>query len=702
MLITTFIARLLLIALCSVAAFLPAIGTADAQPYFATLYPFQGSPTNCSSSCDGQYPYATLIMDGMGNLYGTTSAGGGVPNCPTTSCTSGAGTVFELSPPGSPSCATPSRGLWCETVLHGLGLGGDGMDPMAGLIMDGQNNLYGTAKGGGSGSAGTVFELTPNQNPNQYQTAWTWAGAIYQFCLQGGVCPDGSQPVAGLVTDGTNLFGTTMEGGAGYGVAFELSPPSPNQTSWQRVSMHGFCSPPCGDGLNPAAGLILIGTNYYGTTVNGAGAGAYTPAGTVFELSPAVDGQCPTGSPTNNWCEAVIYSFCTNYVINNCTDGANPSAGLVTDGTNLYGTTSAGGANGLGTVFELVPIASGSQCLPSWNSTTSGWCHNIIYSFCPPTQVQNGICTDGAEPAASLYRDTAGNLYGTTQLGGLSPTGSYCFRGCGVVFELMPIASGSACAPGWSSTASNWCQNVLYKFCSQFQASTNICTDGAEPAAGLYRDTAGNLYGTTVNGGVSPSGTLCVQGCGVVFAVYAEGLTVNVSGSGTVTSQPPGISCPPTCSANFAGGTLVTLTAVAPSGSVLSSWSGGGCSGNGACQIPLNGAVTVSAEFVSNNPPLCSPFGPGVGASLQFSLSVSVIGRGKVTSSPSGISCRGECSANLRACSYVTLTASGGAFKGWTAFIAVVGGPQWITVCKGNLKCRLWMTAPVSLRATFR
>ncbi len=167
-----------------------------------------------------------------------------------------------------------------------------------------------------------------------------------------------------------------------------------------------------------------------------------------------------------NWKEKVLLNF-------SGTDGSNPVVGLIFDAAgNLYGTTGRGGAYGYGTVFELTPNGSG------------GWTETVLYNFCSQTN-----CTDGAIPSASLILDAAGNLYGTTWAGG---TGSATFctapgPNCGTVFELTP--SGE--------------ETVLYNFCSQ----TN-CTDGANPSASLIFDGAGNLYGTTQNGGTYSSGTV--------------------------------------------------------------------------------------------------------------------------------------------------------------------------------------------------
>src|ERR1035438_1221071 len=137
------------------------------------------------------------------------------------------------------------------------------------------------------------------------------------------------------------------------------------------------------------------------------------------------------------------------------TDGWRPEAGLIFDAAgNLYGTTSQGGSSGVGTVFELTPATGGT------------WTEKVLHSF--------GGGADGGYPEAGLILDAAGNLYGTTQWGGTSTVGA--------VFELTPAAGGT------------WTEKVLHSF-------LNDGTDGVNPVAGLIFDGAGNLYGTTYQGG---------------------------------------------------------------------------------------------------------------------------------------------------------------------------------------------------------
>jgi hypothetical protein len=136
-------------------------------------------------------------------------------------------------------------------------------------------------------------------------------------------------------------------------------------------------------------------------------------------------------------------------------------------------------------------------------------------------------------------------------------------------------------------------------------------------------------------------------------AATSYSLGISVSGSGTVSSSPAGISsCGSTCSASFAGGTAVTLTALPASGSTFSGW-GGACSGSSACTVTMSKAQQVTAGFI---------------AASSYTLSVSVSGAGTVSSSPAGILCSGSCAASFNAATVVTLTAlpaSGSSFSGW-------------------------------------
>jgi len=212
--------------------------------------------------------------------------------------------------------------------------------------------------------------------------------------------------------------------------------------------------------------------------------------------------------------------------------------------------------------------------------------------------------------------------------------------------------------------------------CSASFASGTAVVLTATPAAG-FTFTGWSGGGCT---GTSPC-TVTLGANTTVAATFVPlyTLTVNLggAGSGTVTSAPAGIACGATCSALFASGTAVALTATPAAGFTFTGWSGGGCSGSGTCTVVLNGATTVTATF----------------ALQTFTLTVSVAGSGTVTSAPAGISCSATCAASFTSGTWVTLTAvpaAGWTFTGWSG-----GG------CTGAGTCAVTMTAATSVTATF-
>jgi uncharacterized repeat protein (TIGR03803 family) len=247
-------------------------------------------------------------------------------------------------------------------------------------VFDASGNLYGTTFNGGSHAMGTVFELRPGSNGQ-----WT-ESVIHTFNMQ-----DGGSPAGGLVLDGKgSIYGVTQGGGnQGAGVVFQLVPSSSGR--WTERVLHSFTGGHDG-GYPYAERLIFDGLgNLYGTTSSG---GAFQ-LGAVFSLSPNAAGF---------WSERVLYSFEGKVA-------ANPYAGLVLDGKgNLYGTCANGnGVTTVGAVFKLSPGAGGR------------WTERNLHLFARQ---------DGEFPEASLFRDAAGNLYGTTLKGGTSDMG--------VVYKVTP------------------------------------------------------------------------------------------------------------------------------------------------------------------------------------------------------------------------------------------------------------------------
>jgi uncharacterized repeat protein (TIGR03803 family) len=322
-----------------------------------------------SSPDDGSDPNGGLIQDALGNWYGTTKSGG-------TDHT--AGTVFELS---------HGSGVWTESTLYSFGTqSGDGGSPTAGLVMDGNGNLYGTTPKGSPWS--TAFKLTPGSG------GWSET-VLYRFCVSMPVCKNGTAPYAGLILDAAgNLYGTTADGGEGCGgegcgTVYKLTPGS---GGWKESVLHSFDNSGK-DGVDPGWGALFIdgSGNLYGTTFGG----GTTGYGTVFQL---------TSSSKGSWKESILYNF------KNDSSGAEPNAGVVMDKAgNLYGTTTAGGTYECGVIYKLAPEPKG------------GWKYTVLHIF---------AADQGCLPEGNLVLDKKGNLYGGTALGGA--------YGPGVVFELTP------------------------------------------------------------------------------------------------------------------------------------------------------------------------------------------------------------------------------------------------------------------------
>jgi uncharacterized repeat protein (TIGR03803 family) len=371
--------------------------------------------------------------------------------------------------------ATRSAQAQTFTILYTFMSTADGEQPDAPLIQDAAGNLYGTTQYGGTkGGFGTVFKL---DTTGKEHVLLSFAGT-----------PDAEDPYSGLTPDKAgNFYGTTLYGGTqgGFGTVFKLDP------GGKGTILHSFAGTP--DGEDPRSVLVRDASgNLYGTTQYGGTNGGY---GTVFKLdakgkvtllhsfSGTPDGEDPYAGllrdKAGNFYGTTMFGgtgggFGTVFKLDakgkvtllhsfaGTPDGVNPLSGLLRDGVgNLYGTTKYGGTNGgFGTVFKL----------SSKGNVT------LLHSFAGTP--------DGENPYSRLIRDAAGNLYGTTFYGGTS--------GYGTVFKLDPAGK----------------LTILHSF--------NDSPDGAHPIAGLILDKAGNLYGTTSDGGDLNCG---FSGCGTVFKV---------------------------------------------------------------------------------------------------------------------------------------------------------------------------------------
>jgi uncharacterized repeat protein (TIGR03803 family) len=369
-----------------------------------------------------------------------------------------AGNLYGTSGGGSGICSllnscgvifelSPTPLGWTESVLHDFS-GLDGADPIGSLILDAAGNLYGTTKfGGGSGCGGAGCGVVFELSP----TSSGWNETVL-YTFTGGT--DGGEPDAGLTSDGRgHLYGTAALGGgsskcsSGCGTVFQLARKA---NAWSLKVLHSFTGG--SDGAEPIATLAIDSSgSLYGTAADGGKtscAGLTNPGcGTAFTVTPAAGG---------GWKFGILHSFSGG------SDGSNPVGGVILDrARNVYGTTLGGGAANNGTVFRLGP-------------GSAGWKETILYTF--------AAANDGALPTKSLILDQAGNLYGTTQSG----IGDDIY---GTAFELTPKPKGS------------WTETVLHAFAGGL--------DGQTPASGLIFDTAGNLYGSTAEGGsISNAGTV--------------------------------------------------------------------------------------------------------------------------------------------------------------------------------------------------
>jgi uncharacterized repeat protein (TIGR03803 family) len=319
----------------------------------------------------------------------------------------------------------------------------DGENPAGGLITDDAGNLYGTTEGGGTHSAGTIFLATTTGKEH----------LLYSLTLTEGI-----GPVSALARDKSgNLYGTApfggslkCDGGVGCGTVFKLNPAGTLKV------IHSFQDK--ADGAAPLARVVLdTPGNIYGTTPAGGIVtcqlgGSYSGCGVVFKFTPG-------GT------ESELYKF------NRSNNGLSPWGGLTMDSEGtLYGTTQGGpGNSGCGTVFKI-----------NKNVET------ILHVF-------DCSGSEGYLPTAGVVLDSAGNIYGTTPVGG-----TRCGTQCGTVFKID--MSGL--------------YTVLHNFTGK--------SDGGSPGGELLIDSGGNLYGTTAAGGnLKCSGGM---GCGTVFRINANGV----------------------------------------------------------------------------------------------------------------------------------------------------------------------------------
>ena len=490
----------------------------------------QGVWTNLHSftnyTTDGSLPYAALVLGNDGNFYGTTYAGGAF----------GYGTVFTITPDGT------------LTTLYSFSNGSDGGQPYAALVQGDNSDFYGTTHGAanlyaGTNSIGTVFEITP----------WGYLTTLYAFT--NGL--DGSNPTAGLVlgTDG-NFYGAAEMGGViGWGGPFQPYGRILGGTQgWGTIftiTQVGQFTPLFAfgggtEGQNPGAGLIQA-TNgmFYGVTERG----GTNDDGTVFQMTPdgtvtplysftaGNDGAVPLAPLTQgndgNFYGTTYEGGISNagaifkitpagvltplHTFTNGLDGGNSYAPLIqaTDG-NFYGTTSSGGGkNGYGTVFQI----------------TSAGALTTLHVF-----TNSGSGKGGTYPTAGLVQGADGQFYGTTLSGGTNGYGTIFKINSAGVFLSIYSFKGTNDGAGPSASLTQGADGNFYGVCDNGNSSSgngivfrvtasgvltqlhsfNGTNDGGYPEAPLLLGTDGKFYGTTEYGGDNDVGT--------VFQITSNGI----------------------------------------------------------------------------------------------------------------------------------------------------------------------------------
>ncbi len=501
-----------------------------------------------NAGSDGATPYAGLITDAAGDLFGTTSNAG----------PGGDGTVFEIDKTATGYATTP-------TTLVSFN-DGDGANPSNGLVANAAGDLFGATSGG----AGTVFEIA--KTATGYATSPT---TLVTFATNGS---EGSDPSGTLITDAAgNLFGTTLSGGpGGHGTVFEVENTATGYASTPitLVSFNGS------NGASPQAGLIADAAgDLFGTTNSGGADGD----GTVFEVENTATGYATT--------PITLATF------DGTGNGANPFGGLIADAAgDLFGTTEKGGATGDGTAFELTdtgltfaPVISGTQAgqLVTDAATVhpfadvtitdgnSGQTETVTVTL---SNALNGTLTDlgAGNYAAGIYTDTGTAAQVTGDLDGLvfTPTAQQVPIGQTVTttFTLDDVDTANAVA---TDTTTSVIATAAPPLTTLF--TFNGTLNGADPVGGLLADAKGDLFGMTVQGGASKDGT--VFELAKTGGTYAATPTTLVTFAGTSNGRSP------------AGGLIADAA-----GDLFSETQVGGASGDGTVfEIVNNGTAYATS-----------------------------------------------------------------------------------------------------------
>jgi uncharacterized repeat protein (TIGR03803 family) len=480
-------------------------------------------------------------------------------------------------PKQAPPAQSAAAQTYTETIVHQFQhFGGDGAEPVFGLVSDGLGNVYGVTNEGGSGEQGALFELTPNGSGSM----------AYNF-----IASFGGGPTFLTFDNQGNLY--VILGNA-LGALLELS----KGTDGNWVTTNGYSFTGTEDGARPSMVQPDNAGNVYGTTV------------VVFKLEAADD----------QWLEQTLFAF-----PDPVKQGASPDAIVLDTSGDLYGMSSGGGPANGGTFFKLTPGDTG------WNETVlhnfQGGVNAASYPIGTLTlgpdgdfygvalysgqQSSNPLCcggvykitkwgkvtwlytftggADGSNPATGVTFDKEGNLYGVTANGG-SFAGQYCGYGCGVVYKLTHPA-GNQDGP--------WTENVLYSFSGGL--------DGYEPVGPVILDSAENIYGVTAGGGDGYG----IGGDGVVFELSPNAVPTGVN----ITRNTPN----PSLTGQVVRVSFAVAQTVAgvnpPTGTVtVTANTGESCfeplrgNGKGSCELlfPTAGTRTLTATYSGDSGNLSS------------------------------------------------------------------------------------------------
>ncbi len=306
-----------------------------------------------------------------------------------------------------------------EKVLYSfVGYPSDGEFPQTPVVRDAAGNLYGTALEGGPGDFGLVYRI---DTAGKEKVLYSFTGGSDGCLLEQGL----------LVSKSGDLIGTTYACGSGYGTIFKID------SAGQFTLLHTF-NGDFSDGANPFFGHLIMDKsgNLYGLTQGGGKYGW----GVLYELNTSGKFK-------------VLHSF-----KGGTKDGCYPDGSALRDLLgNLYGTTARCGSSNRGIIWKV--NKEGKE--------------TVLHNFA-------GYPSDGENPLAGVSRDSKGNLYGVTEMGGAFANGA--------VYELS--ASGAL--------------TLLHSIDG---------SDGEFPTGELLRTANGTLFGTASLGGAG-----CNGGCGTVWS----------------------------------------------------------------------------------------------------------------------------------------------------------------------------------------